>query len=318
MSKFSLFPEQASTMAAQVDALFLFLCALTLFFSGLIATLITVFMVRYRRRTEDQPAEHIHGSLTLEILWTAIPLGIVMVVFFWGATLYASLRRPPDDAIPIDVVGKQWMWKLQHREGRREIDALHVPVGRPVRLTLTSEDVIHGFFIPAFRIKQDAVPGRYTQVWFEATKVGTYDLFCSAYCGSLHSGMIGKVVVMPPEDFQTWLSGAEAGVPAASAGEALFQAQGCPSCHQADGQGRGPKLVGLFGTMVKLQDGRSVRADEGYLRESILTPQAKIVAGFEPVMPTYQGLMTEEQLLQVIAYLQSLAPPPGAARPGGH
>jgi len=318
MSKFSLFPEQASTMAGRVDALFLFLCAITLFFAGLIATLIVVFMVRYRRRSEDERPEEIHGSTALELFWTVIPFGIVMVVFFWGASLYASLKRPPDDAIPIDVVGKQWMWKLQHREGRREIDSLHVPVGRPVKLTITSEDVIHGFYIPAFRIKQDAIPGRYTQTWFEATKVGTFDLFCSAYCGTLHSGMIGKVVVMPPDDFQTWLSGAEAGAPAASAGEALFQAQGCPSCHQADGRGRGPSLVGVFGTTVKLQDGRSVRADEGYLRESILTPQAKVVAGYQPVMPTYQGLVSEEQLLQIIAYLQSLAPPPGVARPGGH
>jgi cytochrome c oxidase subunit 2 len=186
-----------------------------------------------------------------------------------------------------------------------------------VKITLTSEDVIHGFYIPAFRIKQDAVPGRYTETWFQATKVGTYDLFCSAYCGTLHSGMIGKVVVMTPEDFQSWLAGAEAGVPAATAGETIFRAQGCPSCHQTDGRGRGPSLVGVFGTTVKLQDGRAVRADEGYVRESILTPQAKVVAGFEPVMPTYQGLLGEEDLMQLIAYIQSLAPPQAAARSGG-
>jgi cytochrome c oxidase subunit 2 len=306
MSRFALFPEQASTIATRVDALFLFLVCVAAFFVVLIATLISVFMVRYRRRSDADRPPKIRLSIALEVLWTGVPLAIVIGVFFWGASIYASLRRPPDDAIPIDVVGKQWMWKLQHREGRREIDELHVPVGRPVRITLTSEDVIHGFFVPAFRIKQDAVPGRYTQTWFEATKPGTYDLFCSAYCGSLHSRMIGKVVVMPPDEFQTWLAGGPAGVPAATAGESVFQAQGCPSCHQPDGRGRGPALVGVFGRDVKLSDGRSVRADETYLRESIVDPRAKLVAGYEPVMPTYQGLIGEEQMLQLIAYIESL------------
>src|SRR5579875_1329930 len=220
---FPLFPTAASTMATRVDALLVFLLGVTVFFVTLIASLILVFMVRYRRRAPGERPAAPHGSLPLEIGWTAVPLAIVMVIFFWGASLYASLRRPPDDALPIDVVGKQWMWKVQHLEGRREIDELHVPVGRPVKITMTSEDVIHGFYIPAFRIKQDAVPGRYTTTWFQATRPGTYDLFCSAYCGPLHSGMVGKVIAMPPRDYEAWLAGRaggssrRAGVPRATA-----------------------------------------------------------------------------------------------------
>jgi cytochrome c oxidase subunit 2 len=308
MSLFPLFPEQASTMAARVDALLLFLVLVTAFFVTLIATCILVFMVKYRRRSADERPAPVHMSIWLEIAWTAIPLVLVMVMFFWGATLYASLRRPPDDAIPISVVGRQWMWKMQHLEGKREINELHVPVGRPVKITMTSEDVIHGFFVPAFRIKQDAVPGMYTTTWFEATRPGTYQLFCSAYCGTLHSGMIGRIIVMEPRDFEAWLGGAAAGaMPVAAAGEALFQSSGCQSCHQPGGQG--PVLAAVFGSRVKLANGTTVVADEGYLRESILNPQAKIVAGYGPIMPTYQGLLGEEDVLKLIAYIKSLAPP---------
>lgn len=316
MGRFTLFPPQASTMASRVDDLFFFLCAITIFFVVAIAMAIIVFMVRFRRRP-DSPVPHVgHGSNLLEVVWSVPPLILVLIVFFWGATLYASLRRPPDDAIPIAVVGKQWMWKAQHLEGRREINELHVPVGRPVRVTLTSEDVIHGFYVPAFRVKQDAVPGRYTELWFEATRPGRYQLFCSAYCGTIHSGMIGWVVAMEPGDFQAWLAGRDAGgpaVPMASAGEAVFKAQGCPSCHQADDGGRGPKLAGLYGTTVKLQGGATALADDAYLRQSILSPQARIVAGYEPIMPTYQGLLSEEDVLQVLAYIKSLGAPGAVA-----
>src|SRR5579875_3896586 len=282
---FPLFPTAASTMATRVDALLVFLLGVTVFFVTLIASLILVFMVRYRRRAPGERPAAPHGSLPLEIGWTALP---------------------------IDVVGKQWMWKVQHLEGRREIDELHVPVGRPVKITMTSEDVIHGFYIPAFRIKQDAVPGRYTTTWFQATRPGTYDLFCSAYCGTLHSGMVGKVIAMPPRDYEAWLAGGAA-VSAAEAGQRLFEASGCPSCHRPDGTGRGPSLVGLFGSRVALADGTSVVADETSLRESIVNPQAKIVAGYEPVMPTFQGLFSEEDLMQLIAYLKSLAAPAAAS-----
>jgi cytochrome c oxidase subunit 2 len=245
----------------------------------------------------------------LEGLWTAIPFAITMIIFFWGASLYATLRRAPDDALPILVVGKQWMWKLQHMSGRREINELHVPVGRPVELTMTSEDVIHSFFVPAFRVKQDAVPGRYTTVWFEATKAGTYHLFCAEYCGTLHSGMIGQVVAMEPAAFEQWLAGAQPGgadVPVAVAGENVFRAQGCGTCHRTDGSGQGPSLAGVFGKQIALASGETLVADEGYLRESILHPQARIVAGYQPVMPTYQGLVSEEDVMRLVAYVKSL------------
>lgn len=306
-----LFPEQASTLASQVDALFFFLIAVTVFFTLLIAGTIIVFMVRYRRTKADEiPAEGTHGSLALEVGWTGIPLLIAMVVFFWGASLFATMRRPPDDALNIDVVAKQWMWKLQHMEGRREIDELHIPVGKPIRLTMTSEDVIHSFFVPAFRIKQDAVPGRYTTTWFEATKPGSYHLFCAEYCGTIHSGMIGHVVAMEPAEFQAWLQTGEVGaapaVSPAAAGQALFQAQGCVSCHAAGSGQRGPHLAGLFGSTVHFEGGGTAVADENYLRESILNPQAHLVAGYQAIMPTYQGLLSEENVMQLIAYLKTL------------
>jgi cytochrome c oxidase subunit II len=310
IERFRIFPEQASTLAPQTDALLLFLLAVTTFFVVLIAGMIIVFMIRYRRRDPDEIPESVHGSLALEIAWTVPPLVIVMVIFFWGASLFATIQRPPDDAINIDVVGKQWMWKLQHMEGRREIDELHIPVGKPVKLTMTSEDVIHSFFVPAFRTKQDAVPGRYTTTWFEATKAGTYHLFCAEYCGTSHSGMIGRVIAMEPAEFQAWLQTGEGGTapPAspAAAGEALFQAQGCGSCHAAGAEQRGPQLAGLFGTTVHFEGGGTTVADENYLRESILDPQAHLVAGYQAIMPTYQGLLSEENLMQLIAYLKTL------------
>jgi cytochrome c oxidase subunit II len=247
-----------------------------------------------------------------------VPFGITMVAFFWGASIYGSLSLPPEDALEVHVVGKQWMWKFQHLEGRQEIDELHVPTGRPVRLQMTSEDVIHSFFVPAFRTKMDAVPGRYTTVWFEATKPGEYPLYCAEYCGTLHSGMIGRVVAMEPTEFQAWLAGAAGAagnLPVAALGERVYQAQGCPTCHEAHGgSARGPSLVGLAGTAVPLTGGGSVTADDTYLRESIVTPQAKLVAGYPPIMPTYQGLVGEEELMQLIAYIKSLAPTRAAER----
>ena len=311
IERFRIFPEQASTLAPQTDALLFFLLAVTTFFVVLIAGTIIVFMIRYRRRDPDEiPESGAHGSLALEIAWTVPPLVIVMIIFFWGASLFATIQRPPDDAINIDVVGKQWMWKLQHMEGRREINELHIPVGKPVKLTMTSEDVIHSFFVPAFRTKQDAVPGRYTTTWFEATKPGAYHLFCAEYCGTIHSGMIGYVIAMEPAEFQAWLQSGQAGglppVSPAAAGEALFQAQGCVSCHAAGTGQRGPQLAGLFGTTVHFEDGGTSVADENYLRESILEPQAHLVQGYQAIMPTYQGLLSEENVMQLIAYLKTL------------
>jgi cytochrome c oxidase subunit 2 len=301
-----LFPEAASTMATRVDALYFFLLGLTAFFSLLIAGLITYYALKYRRRSPRAIGAQSHGNLLLELAWTAIPLLITMVIFVWGAGLYFAMSRPPDDAIDIYVVGKQWMWKFQHLDGQREINELHVPAGRAVRLIATSEDVIHDWFVPAFRVKADVIPGRYVSIWFQATKPGRYHLFCAEYCGTKHSGMTGEVVVMKPRDYQVWLSGGQTGGTLASAGERLFVDLACNTCHRPDSQGRGPVLDGLIGRTVKLQSGESIVADEAYIRESILNPSAKITAGYQPIMPTFQGLVTEEQVLQIIEYVKSL------------
>jgi cytochrome c oxidase subunit 2 len=309
----SLFPTAASTYAGEVDALYFFLIAVTAFFTILIATLVAVFAVRYRRRHADEIGVGITGSHSLELLWTIIPLGITMVMFFWGASVYFQIYRAPRGAMEVYITAKQWMWKAQHPDGRREINELHVPVGRPVKLIMGSEDVIHSFFIPAFRAKMDVVPGKITNVWFQPTKAGRYHLFCAEYCGTQHSRMIGSIVVMEPADFQAWLAGGT-GTEASpvAAGEKLFTDLACITCHRDDSLARGPQLKGLFGRTVHLQDGSTAVADENYIRESILNPQAKIVAGFQPLMPTFQGVASEEQILQVIAYIRSLAGAQGA------
>src|SRR5436190_11293388 len=301
-----LFPEQASSMAGRVDALYFFLVGLTLFFSLLIAGLIVYYAVRFHREHPGAIGTTIHGGTILEITWTVIPLMITMVIFVWGARVFVAMASPPDGTLNVYVVGKQWMWKFQHLDGQREINELHVPVGRPVKLIMTSEDVIHDVFVPAFRVKADVIPGRYTNLWFQPTKPGRYHLFCAEYCGTRHSGMTGEVIVMEPSEFQTWLSGGAPEGSLASAGAKLFQDLACNTCHRPDAQGRGPVLEGLFGKTVTLQSGETVAVDEAYLRESILQPAAKIARGFQPIMPTFQGLVTEEQLLEPIEYVKSL------------
>ena len=309
---FPLFPEQASTMAPRVDQLYFFLLGVSVFFATLILILIIAFAVKYRRRSDDEQPRPISGNLGLEILWTVVPLGLTLVMFVWGARLFFHYFYPPSDALEINVVAKQWMWKVQHAEGRSEIDELHIPAGRPIKLIMTSQDVIHDFFVPAFRVKNDVLPGRYTTLWFEATKPGAYRLFCSQYCGTQHSGMIGHIIALEPAEFQTWLSGGATVVSMATAGEKLFQKLGCVSCHAQNDTGRGPSLVGLLGKTVRLQSGASVTADEDYVRESILNPQAKIVAGYQPIMPTFKGLISEDGIMQIIAYLKSLKREEGA------
>jgi len=312
---FPLWPVRASTGAGNVDALYIFLVLLASFMSAAIFTLILIFALRYRQRRGVQ-AEQIEGSMALEITWSVIPLGIFMVIFLWGAIIYFQERTPPRGATEIYVVAKQWMWKLQHQEGQREINELHVPVGRDVKMIMTSQDVIHSFYVPAFRIKQDVLPGRYTTAWFRATKPGVYHLFCAEYCGTQHSGMIGQVVVMEPAQYEAWLAGGATFGSLAANGQSMFEQLGCPTCHRADTQGRGPNLVGIFGKPVQLEDGRTIVADENYIRESILSPSAKVVSGFKPIMPVFQGLVTEEQLNALVEYVKSLSPPPaGAAGP---
>ena len=301
-----LFPEQASSIAPDVDHLLYFLLAVTVFFTLLIFGAIFYFAIRYRRRSEQELPHVVHGGMALEIVWSVIPFGLTMVMFGWGASIFFRESRPPDNSLQIYVVGKQWMWKVQHADGMREINELHVPIGRPVKLIMGSEDVIHSFFIPDFRVKADVVPGRYNTMWFTATKPGRYHIFCTQYCGTKHSNMIGWVTAMTPADYQTWLSGGSTGGSMVDAGGKLFADLTCNTCHLDNGQGRGPVLKGIYGKQTLLASGQTVTVDDVYLRESILNSQAKVVAGFQPIMPTFQGLVTEEQLLELIEYVKSL------------
>lgn len=306
-SELPLFPVQASTIAEGIDSLYLFLVAVSLFFSVLIFTLILYFAVRFRHRGEQRPERPgIRKPLLLELTWSVIPFLIVMVVFGWGASLFFANSRVPDDAMDIYVVGRQWMWKIQHESGRREINELHVPVDRPVRLTLASEDVIHSFYIPAFRVKQDVVPGRFQTMWFEANRTGEFHLFCAEYCGTEHSLMRGRIVVLEPDEFQRWLEGSVGAGPAEEGGE-LFTALDCVNCHVD--RPIGPDLAGVFGSDVPLESGRVVVADDDYVRRSIIDPTADVVAGYRPVMPSYNGQVTEEQLLQLIVFIRSMGSP---------
>jgi len=311
MIGFPLFPDVASTIATGVDRLYFFLTGVTLFFTALIFVLILYFAVKYRRRpgrvAEQVGSDQQHQGFGLEIAWTVVPFFITLVMFTWGSSLYIANSRVPDQALDIYVVGRQWMWKVQHTNGRREINELHVPIGQPVKLTLASQDVIHSFFIPAFRVKQDVVPGRYVSMWFQPTRAGEYHLFCAEYCGAYHSGMIGRVVVMRPEDFQKWLGGVTEESPV-QAGEKLFNDFNCVNCHATGARQRCPQLGSLFGTDVMLEGGGTAKFDEAYIRESIVDPNAKIVKGYPPVMPTYRGQVSEEQLLNLIAYIRSLTP----------
>jgi cytochrome c oxidase subunit 2 len=313
-NNFPLWPERASTVASNVDALFIFLLIVAGMMTLLIFTCVIFFAARYRRRAGVR-AEQVEGSTPLELTWSIIPMFVFMVIFFWGAVVYFRERTPPRDATEVYVVAKQWMWKLEHAEGQREINELHVPVGRDVKLIMTSQDVIHSFYVPAFRIKQDVLPGRYTVEWFRATKAGTYHLFCAEYCGTQHSGMVGSIVVMEPAQYEAWMGGGSTG-PLSATGEKIFAELGCATCHRMDGSGRGPNLQGVFGKPVALTDGRTVMADENYIRECILDPAAKRVKGFQPIMPTFQGLVSEEQVNALVAYVKSLATAKPSEAPG--
>jgi cytochrome c oxidase subunit 2 len=312
-----LFPVGASTMAGRVDTLFFFVLAIAAFFSLLIAVLIVFYAVKYRRRAPTAIGVAIHGGTALEVGWIVIPSLITVAIFVWGASVFFAMSTPPEETLNVYVVGKQWMWKFQHLDGQREIDELHVPVGRPVKLIMTSEDVIHDLFVPAFRVKADVLPGRYTTLWFQATEPGRYRLFCSQYCGTRHSAMTGDVVVMEPPDYEAWLSGGPVEGSLASSGQKLFAQLACNTCHRVDAQGRGPVLQGLFGKTVTLQSGQTATVDEAYIREMILHPSANVPAGYQAIMPSFQGVVSEEQLLELVEYVKSLGPaaPAGPAGP---
>jgi cytochrome c oxidase subunit 2 len=311
---FELFPEAASSIAGHVDAFYAFMVLISAFFSLLVAFLVVYFAYKYRHRPGENVVyepydDHSLSAMLLEVVWTAIPLGLSMIMFVWGVSIYFTESRPPADSMQIFVTGKQWMWKIQHIEGAREINELHVPVNRNIRLTMTSEDVIHDFFVPAFRTKADVLPGRYTTEWFRPTKVGVYHIFCAEYCGTKHSGMIGSVTVMSEQDFNAWLGAGSGEGSMAEQGQALFNQLGCGNCHASvvnNQNGRCPNLAGLFGSTVDLKDGKRVRADESYIRESVLFPQSKIVAGYDDYMPTFKGLITEDGMLKLIEYIRSM------------
>lgn len=314
LTDFPLFPEQASTVAPQTDALYIMLTIVTGTVSVMIFIAIFALAIIYRRRPDNELAEEEEAPKALEIAWIVIPFIFFMGTFVWGSWLYFKLARVPDNALDIYATGKQWMWKFQHPSGQREINELHVPIGRPIRITMASEDVIHSLFFPYFRTKADVLPNRYRTMWFQATKTGRFHIFCAEYCGTLHSGMIGWVDVMEPTDYQKWLAGGSEGS-LASQGEGLFQKLACNTCHTNDVTGRGPVLVGLYGSTVTLSDNSTVTADENYIRESILNPQAKLVKGFGPIMPTFQGQVNEDDLLKLLAYIRSLSAPPVVGAP---
>lgn len=306
MVDFPLFPEQASTFAARVDILFWALSIFLFVFTTGVTAIFLFLGLRYKQRLgSGRKSVHVE-NLALELTWTIIPTFLALGLFVWGAVLYFDYANVPENTLDISVIGKQWMWKMQHPNGMREVNELHIPVGRPVKLTMTSQDVLHSFYVPAFRVKQDVLPARYTQLWFEATKTGEYPLFCAEYCGTQHSTMGGTVTVMDPAAYEEWLSGGPALSPVA-AGEALFQQMGCATCHASGDASRGPALEDVFGSDVKLRDGTSVTADEDYVRESILNPGAKVVEGYTPLMPSFVSQLAEEDVINLIAYIKSLS-----------
>ena len=309
---FHLFPEAASTVAGEVDGLTLGLVALCGLMAALIVVLIVFFGARYRAGSPHSRKTGFKSENRIEWAWTLSTLGVFLGMFAWGSVAYLKMHLAPPGAYEVTVVGKQWMWKFQHPDGHRELDTLHVPVHRPILLTMTSEDVIHSLFVPAFRIKQDVVPGRYTYTWFEATKPGSYHLFCTQYCGTMHAEMGGEVVAMPEPEFSQWLqTGLVAAAQAnastrAARGQELFKKMACVSCHGSGSTFHAPDLAALYGSQVQLSNDRAVTADDNYLRESILNPRAKIVRGFEPIMPSFAGLLDEDQVLDLIGYIKSL------------
>ena len=309
MWNFPLFPEQASTMAKQVDTLYAFELLIAGFCTVLICTMILTFAARYRQQANVDRSHPPVANRLMEVFWIVVPLIMGMGMFTWGAIVFFHIYEPPGDALEIAVVGKQWMWKTQHSEGRSEINELHVPLGRPVKLNMISQDVIHSFYVPAFRVKQDVLPGRYTSLWFEPARVGRYHLYCAEYCGTNHSTMGGWVYVMEPADFQSWLSQAGIGPSMAEEGERLFVQHHCAGCHRGSQTVSAPRLEGVYGRPVPIQVGREVRfvtADSTYIRDSILRPKYQVVAGYEPVMPSFQDQISEPDLLKIIAYIKSI------------
>jgi cytochrome c oxidase subunit 2 len=301
----ALFPAEASTIAPYADALYFFLLAITVIGLVLVGVLVFGFSIRYRK-AKSPVATQVEGSTLLEATWTIIPLALFMVTWIWGALLYFRIYNPPTNAMNIYVVGKQWMWKAEHEGGQHEINALHVPTGRAVQLTLISQDVFHSFSIPDFRIKREVIPGRYSTVWFQATTPGTYHIFCTQYCGTNHSAMIGEVTVLSPEDYQKWTQESTSGTSLAQNGERLFASMGCNACHSGSAAARGPNLAGVYGSKLRLTSGSEVLVNDAYLRDAILNPSQHVTAGYAPIMPTYQGQVSEDGLIDLVEYIKNM------------
>jgi cytochrome c oxidase subunit II len=305
MTNFALFPPEASKIAPQMDELYFFMVLVSLVGLTLVILLVTSFSILYSRKRHPV-AVQIEGSTLLEATWTIIPLGLFLIMFVWGALLYFRIYTPPANAMNIYIVGKQWMWKAEHPGGQHEINSLHVPVDQPIQLTIISQDVFHSFSIPAFRVKREAIPGRYTSVWFEASTIGTYHLFCTQYCGTEHSHMIGDVVVLSRDDYKKWLQGSTSGASLAQNGERLFASLSCTACHNTRPDARGPSLANVYGTRLTLATGQQITADDAYLREAILDPSQHITQGYAPIMPTYRGQISEEGVIDLVEYIKNL------------
>src|SRR6202521_2245231 len=296
LTNFQLYPPEASKIAPQMDALYFFMVLVSMIGMTIVILLVISFSILYSKKRHPV-AVQIEGSTLLEATWTIIPLGLFLIMFVWGALLYFRIYTPPANAMNIYVVGKQWMWKAEHPGGQHEINALHVPTGRPVQLTMISQDVFHSFSVPDFRVKREVIPGRYSTVWFEATEPGTYHIFCTQYCGTQHSGMIGEVTVLSPDDYQKWLAQSTSGMSLAQNGERLFASMGCNACHSGDASARGPNLAGVYGSKLLLTNGSQVLVNDAYLRDAILNPSQHVTAGYAPIMPTYQGQISEDGLM---------------------
>ena len=306
LKHFAIFPPEASTIAPYADALYFALIGLTVVALVLVGGMVVFFSIRYSK-TRHPEAVQIEGSTLLEATWTLIPLGVFLVFFVWGALLYFRIYNPPPNSMNVYVVGKQWMWKVEHPGGQHEINTLHIPVGMPIQVTLISQDVFHSFSIPAFRVKREAIPGRYTTVYFEATTPGKYHLFCTQYCGTDHSAMGGWVYVLPRDQYREWAAGNTSGASLAQNGERLFMVMGCNTCHAGNAQARGPNLYGLYNSRIRMTDGSTMIANDAYLREKILNPSLHVPAGYVPIMPTYQGQINEEGLIDLVEYIKSLS-----------
>lgn len=305
------FPEGANSITNSVDGLFYFiLIGSIILFVGICSTM-AYFLYKYRR-TEANPVatSHITHSTTLELLWTIIPLILCVIIFWWGYKDFLSMGTPPGSALEIRVIGKKWLWQFEYpKEGVKTLGELVVPVNRPIRLVMGSEDVLHSFFLPNFRIKRDVLPNRYTRLWFQAERMGNFQIFCTEYCGDGHSAMLATLRVVSEAEYQEWLHGGsgDSDEPLPELGKKLYTKNACNTCHSIDGSPSvGPTWKGMYGHKVSLDGGASVDVDDAYIKESIENPKAKIVKGFQPVMPTYAGVLREREMLAIIEYMKSL------------